>query len=150
MPEYHNLAQINIAKMKAPLDDPVMAGFVDQLDRINAEADAAPGFVWRMQDEDEAPKILRIFGDPLILVNMSVWQSVDLLFNYSYRSGHAQPFRDRRQWFDKMDRPHMALWWIPAGKLPTMEAGYSRLDQLAANGPSPQAFTFKKRFDPPR
>lgn len=131
MKTYH-LAQINIARMRAPLDTPVMAGFVAQLASLNALAEASRGFVWRLQTEGGDATALQAFEDPLILVNMSVWASVEDLQNYAYRSAHVGAFRERQQWFDKMEAPHLALWWVPAGHQPTLEEAKRRLSHLQA------------------
>jgi len=145
MTDYH-IAQINIARMLAPLDDPIMADFVNNLDRINALADNAEGFVWRLQTEDGDATALRVFDDVMLIVNMSVWESIDALFNYTYGSDHVDVFRRRRDWFDKMDQHHLALWWVPVGKLPTIEDARERLAHMDHNGSTPLAFTFKQRF----
>jgi hypothetical protein len=148
MKTYH-LAQINIARMRAPLDSPVMAGFVAQLSSLNALAEASRGFVWRLQTEGGEATALRAFEDPLILVNMSVWASVEDLQNYAYHSAHVAAFRERQQWFEKMEAPHLALWWVPAGHVPTPEEAKRRLSHLHAHGPSPIAFTFARQYPPP-
>ena len=147
MTTYH-LAQINIARMRAPLDDPLMAGFVNRLDEINALADEAPGFVWRLQDESNNATNIQVFDDPRLIINMSVWESIEALFEYTYRSGHVELFRARKEWFEPLGSPSLALWWIPAGDTPTAEEGKRRLALLAENGPSPEVFTLKKRFEP--
>ena len=143
-----HLAQLNIARFKLPMDDPAMAGFVEQLDPINALADTAPGFVWRLQTEEGNATSIRAFDDDLLLVNMSVWESAEALADFVYRSPHIEIMRRRREWATRMLEPYMVLWWIPAGELPTVEEAKGRLAQLRENGPSPQAFTFKKRFSP--
>ena len=148
MRKYH-LAQINIAQMNAPLDDPIMAGFVAQLDAVNAVADQSPGFVWRLQSEEGNATDIQAYGDDKMLINMSVWESVETLHQYTYRSQHARVFRDRKKWFEPLGRPHMVLWWIPAGYLPTVEEGKERLEMLHLNGPTPEAFTFKQQFPSP-
>ena len=147
-PAYH-LAQINIGRLRAPLDDPRIAGFVDQLDPINALADESPGFVWRLQSEAGDATSFRVFEDERILLNMSVWESMEALQEYVYHSAHLGPLRDRKQWFDVPDKPHLALWWIPAGHLPTPQEGKERLEHLRRHGPSPEAFTFKQPFPAP-
>ncbi len=145
----HHLAQINIARMLAPLDDPLMAGFVEQLDPINALADRSLGFVWRLQDEAGDATSIRVFEDESILVNMSVWESMEALQDYVYRSRHLGLLRDRKRWFALPDGPHLALWWVPAGHLPTPEQGKGRLEHLRRHGPTPEAFTFKQPFAVP-
>lgn len=147
--EFH-IAQVNIARMLAPLDDPSMAGFVDQLVRINALADASPGFVWRLADESGgAATDIRAFEDERILVNMSVWESIEALHEFSYRGHHAGLLRDRGRWFEASST-RLALWWVAAGALPSVDDAKRKLDLLEANGPTPDVFTFKQRFSPPR
>jgi len=146
--DYH-LAQINVARMLAPLDDPIMADFVAQLDAINAVADQSQGFVWRLQTEEGNATSINAFENDCILVNMSVWESVEVLHQYTYRSQHAGVFRDRKKWFVPYDGPYFTLWWIPAGHIPSVEEGKERLEMLRLNGPTPEAFTFKKHFPSP-
>lgn len=147
-PSYH-LAQINIAHMVAPLDDPVMADFVAQLAEINAIADQSPGFVWRLQSEDGDATGIQAYEDDRILINMSVWESIEALHQYTYRSQHAGVFRNRKKWFTPLGAPHLALWWVPAGHLPTPAEGKQKLERLQRHGPTPEAFTFKQSFPPP-
>jgi hypothetical protein len=149
MPTHYHIAQINIARMLAPINDPLLDDFVAQLDAINSLADESPGFVWRLQSDSGNDTDIAAYEDALILINMSVWESIESLQAYAYRSEHVGVFRQRRQWFKKPDGPHLALWWVPAGKLPTVEEGQSKLDILAQYGPSPKAFTFKARFPAP-
>lgn len=144
----YQLAQLNIAVMKAPLDSPVMADFVDNLDRINALADGAPGFVWRLQDEDGDATALRPFGDD-VLVNMSVWESIDALNAYVYRSDHVGVMRRRKEWFERMKEAYMVLWWIPAGHRPTAQEAAERLALLRQEGPTSNAFSFRNAFPSP-
>ncbi|MFV2198073.1 DUF3291 domain-containing protein [Nocardiopsis sp. LOL_012] len=140
---------MNIARMRAPLDDPAMSGFTDRLDGINALAEGSPGFVWRLVDGDgDDATGLRPFGDDVI-VNMSVWETVESLWNFTYRSGHMEPLRLRRQWFEHMGEAHAVLWWIPAGTVPTLDEAGERLDLLRTDGPSAEAFTFRSTFPPP-
>lgn len=143
-----HLAQANVAQARAPITDPIMKGFVSQLDHVNALADEAPGFVWRLQTEDGNATAIRAFGDPTIMINMSVWESIEQLHDFVYRPEHRGPMGDRRKWFLKMERPHTVLWWIPAGELPTVADAEARLDLLRDFGPTPDAFTFARRFGP--
>lgn len=145
MTDYH-LAQVNIAKMRAPIDSPIMAEFVAQLDAINAVAEAAPGFIWRLQSEAGNATSIRVFDDLMLIINMSVWESVEALFEYTYRSNHVDIFRRRGDWFERMETPHMALWWIPAGHIPTPQEAKDKLALLEREGATPLAFTFKRRF----
>ena len=145
---YH-LAQVNIAHANAPMDDPIMEGFASRLDEINALAEATPGFVWRLQSDSGNATDILAFDDPTLLINMSVWTSVEALEGYTYRSEHVALLRQRKLWFKKPEGPHQVLWWIPAGTLPTTEDAKARLQLLAAHGPTPKAFTFKQSFPPP-
>jgi len=141
------LAQMNVARLKAPLDSPQLAGFVGALDRINALADAAAGFVWRLQDESGNATALHPMGEDVI-VNMSVWRDAESLQAFVYRSDHVGVMRRRREWFEKMDL-YLVLWWVPRGHRPTAEEGIARLDLLRRRGPGADAFTFGKLFPPP-
>lgn len=143
-----HLAQANVALARAPLTDPEMRDFVEQLEHINAVADQAPGFVWRFQTEAGDATAVRVFDDPRIIFNMSVWESVAELHDYAFRSDHRGPLLDRKKWFLKMDRPHSVLWWTPVGVLPTVADGEGRLDHLRDHGPSPSAFTFGHLYGP--
>jgi hypothetical protein len=150
MTDYH-LAQLNVAYPHAPLDDPSMAGFVNDLELINARADAAPGFVWRLVGEgaDDATS-LRPFG-PDLMVNMSVWESVEALREFTYRDGtHLESLRRRREWFSHEGLgSHVVLWWIPAGTLPTLDEARERLALLDKAGPGPAAFTLREPYPAP-
>lgn len=145
---YFHLAQINVARMLAPLDDPQMADFVAQLDAVNTLADQSDGFVWRLQSESGNATEIQVFENELILVNMSVWESVKALRRYTYHSQHANVFRARRQWFRPL-KPSLALWWVPVGHVPTVAEGKARLEMLARRGPTADAFTFKQIFAAP-
>ena len=145
----YQLAEINIATFRAPIADPVNADFVAQLDRVNELAERAPGFVWRLTGEGNDAMDIRAFDDPNVAINMSVWQDVEALANFVYRSeGHREIMRRRRQWFDQMEF-HLALWWVEAGHRPTIAEGKARLELLSRVGPSAEAFLFNKRFPPP-
>ncbi len=143
-----HLAQVNIARMKAPLEDPLMAGFVARLEEINALADRSPGFVWRLQTPEGDATYLRPSGDDRILFNLSVWETVEDLRAYVYRSVHVEVLRRRPEWFEKFERPYLALWWVPAGHVPPVEEAKERLAHLQEHGPTPFAFTFRDRFPP--
>ena len=138
-----HVAQINIGTMVALTDDPRVAEFMNALERVNAIADAAPGFVWRLQTESGNATEIQIFPDPLTLVNMSVWESVDALKAYVYRSEHIEFFRRRAEWFEP-DAKRVALWHVPAGTIPELDEAVRRVEFLERNGPSPYAFSFAK------
>lgn len=145
MADYH-IAQLNIGRMLGSIDDPVMADFANNLDRINALADTAEGFVWRLQTDDGDATAIRAFEDELLIVNMSVWETIDALHQYTYKTVHAEFIGRRKEWFSKMSDMHMVLWWVEAGHIPTVEEAKSKLEHLNAHGATPQAFTFTKRF----
>ena len=146
MPDHH-LAQLNIARLKYPLDDPRMAAFVDRLEDINALADAAPGFVWRLQTEDGDATAIDYFGKDY-LVNMSVWRDLESLRDFVFRSAHRELLARRHDWFDAMDEAYSVLWWIAAGTIPTLDEAGERLERLRRDGPGAHAFTFGQTFDP--
>lgn len=143
--EYH-LAQVNIAKMKAYLDDPIMSGFVQRLDEINTLADNSNGFVWRFQTDEGGATYLRPYEDKRILFNMSVWETIDDLKNYVYSSKHLELLKSKEIWFSKLGAAHLALWWIEKGKMPTVEEALDKLSLIQTKGPLPDAFNFSKLF----
>jgi hypothetical protein len=140
-----HVAQVNIALARAPLDSELLSEFVALLDPVNALADAAPGFVWRLQTEDGNALAVRGFDDDRMIVNLSVWESVDQLAAFVYRSGHVAVMRRRREWLERIGI-HLALWEVPIGHLPTVAEAEERLAHLEQHGPTPHAFTFKTRF----
>jgi len=144
----HQLAQINIGRLVAPVDHPKIAGFLAQLAPVNALADAWPGFVWRLQSSYGNAMDIAYDGDRLIIVNMSVWDTVEALRDYVYRSHHLKVLRDRAKWFVKMDQPFACLWWVPAGHLPTVEEGRERLEHYRLHGATPYAFWFSQLYRP--
>jgi len=144
-----HLAQVNIGRIRAPLDDPIMEGFRSQLDPINALADRSPGFVWRLQTEDGNAMAIRPFADERMAINMSVWESLEALQQFVYQSAHVAPLRDRKQWFEPIEGPILVLWWIPAGHIPTVAEAQERLRHLEEHGPSLDAFTFRTPFPSP-
>jgi len=148
MPKYH-IAQINIARMLAPIDDPVMAEFIAQLPPINALAEASPGFVWRLQSESGDATSIKVYDDEFIIVNLTVWENVEALRQYVYKSAHSRVLRDRKRWFEKFVGPYYALWWVAAGHLPGTEEGKERLDYLREHGDTTYAFSFKHVFPQP-
>ena len=146
--DYH-LAQVNVALAKYSYEDPQFAGFVDNLDRIYELAESTPGFVWRHVTVDDDAEAKQIFGQPNLIYNMSVWESLDALRDFVYRSDHAQILRQRASWFVPMDRPVFALWWLPAGTIPSIVESKHRLDRLHQAGPTEDAFTFGNMFPAP-
>jgi hypothetical protein len=149
MPISWHLAQINIGKMVAPEGDPRVQPFFDALDWVNALAEASPGFVWRLTGEGNSATDIQPTVDPLLLINMSVWENAEALFQFVYRSSHTEVMVRRREFFERFDGAYQALWWVPAGTLPMINDGLSRLWHLNRFGPTSHAFTFKKRFPVP-
>jgi hypothetical protein len=137
-----HLAQVNVARARFPLDDARMHGFTSRIGEINALAERSPGFVWRWPDDNHP------FGE-LALVNMSVWESVQALKEFTYSSAHAELFRNRSEWFDKFGSPHIAMWWIAAGTLPTIDEAVVRLEYIRDHGDTVFAFTFRNVFPAP-
>lgn len=145
----HHLAQLNVGRSVAPMDDPRMADFVAWLDEINRLAERSPGFVWRLQGDNGNATDLKFSDDPLFIVNLTVWTSPEALHDYTYRSDHKAVFARRYEWFERATGPNVVLWWQPSGTLPTVEDALRRLQLLADHGPTPEAFTFEQRFNPP-
>ena len=128
MADYH-IAQFNIGRGRAAMDDPLMAGFVAMLDEINALADADPGFVWRLQDDSGNATAISAFDDPLVFVNLSVWRTIEALRAFVYRSAHAPVMAQRRSWFAPFEGPYMVLWWVSADHRPYRRGTGTRLDR---------------------
>jgi hypothetical protein len=145
----HHLAQINIGRLIAPIDDPRIAEFVAGLAPINALADQFPGFVWRLQSDSGNATDIPFSEDPTLLVNMSVWESLEALRSYIYRSEHVEFFRKRAQWFQKLDKPHYCLWWVPAGHRPSVAEGRERIEHYQKHGSTPFSFWFSQHFPAP-
>ena len=145
----YEIAQLNVSRAVAPLDSPALAGFVARLDEINALAECSPGFRWRLQGESGNATGLRVVDDPLVIVNLTVWATIDDLFAFTYRSGHKTVFARRFEWFERGTSPSTVLWWQPAGTIPDLDDALRRLALLAERGPTEEAFTFKQRFPPP-
>jgi hypothetical protein len=143
-----HLAQLNVGRLKAPIDDPMIDDFRINLARINSLAEHSPGYVWRLQDESGDATSIKLFGDELEIINLTVWESIEVLADFTYRSGHVHILRRRREFFEAPDLPILCLWWIPEGTIPTVEEAIARLNFLRAHGPSPRAFTFRHRFEP--
>jgi hypothetical protein len=142
------LAQLNIAILKEPLDSPLLADFVANLDRINALAESSAGFVWRLQTTEGDATALRPLGDDT-LVNMSVWKDVASLRNYVYRSAHAEVMRRRKEWFEHTAAAFVVLWWVPKGHRPSIPEAVAKLELLRSAGASEEAFTFRQAYLPP-
>jgi hypothetical protein len=145
----YELAQLNIGVIRGPMDSAVMAEFAANLARINALAEASPGFVWRLQTEDGDATAIRPFDNENTLINMSVWRDLEHLRQFVYRSSHAEFLRRRREWFERMGEAYLVLWWVPQQHRPAIPEAIARLEALRRNGPHPLAFTFRQTFPPP-
>lgn len=142
----YNLSEFNISLSRVPLDHPQMAQFVGELTRINSLAEASPGFVWRLQTDTGDATAVRAFGDPRVLVNLSVWRSIESLVAFTYHSPHAAIYKRRREWFDANPEASLCLWWLPDGKLPTIREAEERLAYLRTHGASPFSFSLAVAF----
>ena len=135
-----HLAQLNIGRLRHPLDDPRMADFADNLDRVNGIADRSEGFVWRLKDDSGSATGIRAFDDPCIIVNVSLWESVEALERYVWQTVHKRFYGRRQEWFDRYEGPYFVMWWVPRGHRPTVAEALARLDHLKLHGPSDYAF----------
>ena len=140
------IAQVNIAKMKAPMDSPIMVDFVNNLDHINDIAEKSPGFVWRLKVDTNNATSIKIFDDEFLLVNMSVWDNMDHLFEYVYNSMHGEILKRKKEWFHKMGEMHMAIWYIKNHKYPLESEARERLKYIRKYGETPYSFTFKNKY----
>jgi hypothetical protein len=143
------LSQINIGRLIAQVDDPRLAEFVSQLDEVNALAESSPGFVWRLKSDSGNATDIAYSDDLYVHVNMSVWQSIESLKEFTYGPRHLAVFRNRQKWFEKMSQPHLCLWWIPDGHIPSVKEGRERLEHYQSHGPSAHAFSFTESFPAP-
>jgi hypothetical protein len=144
----YNIAQVNIGRIRAELDDPIMAGFVNRLAEINALADSIPGFVWRLQTGEGNATYFRPFKNERTLLNMSVWENVGSLRHFVYKTVHAELLRHRHAWFERFAGAYSALWWVPVGYFPGIDEAKKRIAHLDAHGPTQFAFTFNSVFPP--
>jgi hypothetical protein len=143
--DFH-LAQFNVALLRSPLDSPELADFVARLPEINALAESAPGYVWRLQDESGNATQIHAYHDEMIVINLSVWETPEALWDFAYRTAHLDLMRRRREWFFSATEPYLVLWWVPAGELPNLDDAKHRLELLRAHGPTPEAFTFRQQY----
>jgi heme-degrading monooxygenase HmoA len=144
-----HLAQINIAHLLAPIDSPLLADFVADIDYINGIAEKSKGFVWRLKDDSGNATDINPFDNKQYIVNMSVWESLDDFKKFVYESGHVEVFKKRAKWFSKMNTPHAAMWWVSNGHVPTAQEGKEKLEFLAKNGDTIDSFSFKRIFEKP-
>ena len=144
-----HIAQVNVAEAVAPLDSLTLRGFRALLEPLDALARRSPGFVWRPRPEDVDPAELALFGDPLRVVpNLSVWESVAALREFTFRGAHGDALRRRRWWFTPATDASMALWWVAEGERPSFAEAHRRLELLRTRGPTPDAFTLRRTYEP--
>ena len=139
-PSGHHLAELNIGRIRYPLDDPRMADFANNLALVNGLADRSEGFVWRLKDDSGNATSIRAFDDPLVIVNVSLWDNAEALERYVWQTVHKRFYGRRHEWFDKFEGPYFVMWWVPAGHRPNIQEAIGRLEHLKANGPSAHAF----------
>lgn len=145
-----HLAQFNVARLRQPLEHPDTAGFIAGLEPINAFADSSPGFVWRLQDESgQSSSYVRAYAEPLMIINLSVWETPDDLRTFVFKTAHTEFLRRRREWFERMGEAFLVCWWVPAGEVPSVADAVDRLTQLQREGPSLAAFTLRDTFPAP-
>ncbi|MFD5061607.1 MULTISPECIES: DUF3291 domain-containing protein [unclassified Streptomyces] len=145
----HELAQVNVARLRFPLDSPELKDFVDALDPVNAVADRATGFIWRLRSETGNATDIPVFGDSWLIVNMSVWRDTDALTAFMYQGQHRELLARRREWFERVAEAMTALWWVPTGERPTVQDAEERLRHLREHGPTERAFTLRTGFPAP-
>lgn len=150
MKNFFHLAEINIAKMKGVnINDPMMKEFVDNLNVVNQIAERSKGFIWRLKDENNNATSLNPYDDEQIIINVSVWESIETLEEFMYKTFHAEFLKRRKEWFTTYGTAHTAMWWIPAGHIPTLEEAVEKLDHLQKNGASIHSFDFRNKFAAP-
>ncbi|MFD9326941.1 DUF3291 domain-containing protein [Streptomyces sp. NPDC060065] len=142
----YELAQVNIGRLKAPLDSPQLKDFVEALDPVNAVADAADGFVWRLQSDSGDATDLAVFDDEWLIINMSTWRDTNALTAFMYQGQHRELLARRRDWFERVEEAMVAMWWVPAGHRPTVAEAEERILHLRDRGPTAYAFTLRKSF----
>jgi hypothetical protein len=142
-----HIAQLNIAKAISPLDDPIMQEFVENLEQVNAIAEASPGFIWRLQDESGDATKIQAFSDPNLIINMSVWETIESLKDFIFKTQHVEFLKRKTEWFEKIPEANHVLWWIPVGTVPTIDDAIKRLMYLREKSASSFAFDFRNVFN---
>ena len=147
--EYH-IAEINVARMKGVnIDDPIMNEFVENLESVNNLAESSEGFVWRLKDENNDATSFNPYKDEQIIINVSVWESIESLENFVFKTFHSDFLRRRKEWFKSYGKIHTAMWWVPKGNYPTVQEAVDKLDYLQKNGSSEIVFDYKNKFPEP-
>ncbi|MES2149661.1 MAG: DUF3291 domain-containing protein [Pseudomonadota bacterium] len=145
---HYELAQLNVGLMRGPIDSPVMAEFVANLERINALAEQSPGYVWRLKTGEGNATALSPLGADVI-INMSVWRDVAALNDYVYQTAHVEIMKRRKEWFERFKEAYLVLWWVARGHRPSVEEAIARIEHLRAHGPTAHAFTFRSAWPAP-
>jgi len=149
MTEYQ-IAEINVARMRGVnINDPIMKEFVDNLDKVNALAESSKGFIWRLKDESNNATNLNPFNDEQVIINISVWQSIETLENFIYKTFHTEFLKRRKEWFQSYGKAYTAMWWTPKGQYPAIQEAIEKLDYYQKNGPSELVFDFRNKYLPP-
>src|SRR5262249_53784889 len=138
-----HLAQLNIGRIRYPVDDPRMADFMTNLDLVNGIAERSEGFVWRLKGDGDNATSLRAFEDPTVILNMSVWESIETLEKFVWQTVHKRFYGRKQEWFERLDSPHFVLWWIPVGHRPSVAEAIERLNHLREHGPGDHAFDWQ-------
>lgn len=148
--KYH-LAQLNVAQLKEPLDAPATKDFKDGLEPINALAEKSPGFVWRLKDDEmaNATNFRPFENDEMMIVNMSVWEDLESMKEFAFKTAHVEYIKRRFEWFERMKEAYLVMWWIPIGHKPDIFEAKARLKFLRKHGDTQKAFSFKKVFSQP-
>lgn len=149
MTKYH-IAEINIARMKGVnINDPMMKEFVDNLNIVNQIAEKSNGFVWRLKDENNNATSINPYNDEQVIINVSVWENIETLEEFMYRTFHSEFLKRRKEWFSNFGKAHTAMWWVPEGHIPSLEEAVEKLDYLQKNGATINSFDFRNKFPPP-
>jgi hypothetical protein len=147
---HYKIAEINVARMKwVNINDPMMKEFVENLDKVNSIAEMSEGFIWRLKDDNNNATSLNPFDDEQIIINVSVWENLEKLENFMYKTFHSEFLKRRKEWFQQYGKAHTALWWVQHGHFPTLQEAIANLDYLQKNGPTQKVFDLKNKFPPP-
>ncbi len=150
MSKQYQIAEINVARMKGVhINDPIMKEFVDNLDHVNGIAEKSEGFIWRLKDENNDATSFNPYNDEQIIINVSVWETIEALETFVYKTFHTDFLKRRKEWFNSYGKVATALWWIPQGEFPTVEEAVAKLDYLQKNGATPVVFNFRNKFPNP-
>ena len=145
----YNIAEINIGRIKGvTIDDPVMKEFVDNLEKVNTLAETSEGFVWRLKDDADNATHFNPYHDEQVIINVSVWESIEALEHFMYKTVHVDFLKRRREWFQAFGKVYTAMWWIPKGEVPTLQEAVEKLDYLQKHGATEKVFDFRNKYLP--